>query len=175
MLLTKDESKLLRAYYLKITKEKGLEKVTIEKWYQVSDLIEMLRSRNIKKAIRKLPDSTVSNAISSGQNEFDIGIMRKEVPKYLRDEKRVNITNDTLEKQGLISVRYGPPQGKGKISDWRGISLTIEGWNLGRQYNSWYYKTGGFWWAEYKGHWIWSIVAAIISFILGWLAKGASQ
>ena len=169
MWLTKDERKLLKAYYLKITKEKGLEKVNMEKWYQISDLIEILRSHNLEKEVRKLPDSTVGDAISSDQGKFNIDIMRKEVPKYQQDQKRVNITNDTLEKQELIVVRYGRPPGKGEISDWRGISLTIEGWKWGSKYNGWYYKTGGLWWAEYKGHWIWPVIGLIVSFIIGLL------
>jgi hypothetical protein len=49
------------------------------------------------------------------------------------------------------------------------LSLTLEGYDLGSKYNSWYYKTGGMWWAEYKGHWFWTIVGIVVSFLLGLL------
>ena len=49
------------------------------------------------------------------------------------------------------------------------LRLTLEGYDLGSKYNSWWYKTGGMWWAEYKGHWLWTIAGIIISFLLGLL------
>jgi len=49
------------------------------------------------------------------------------------------------------------------------LRLTLEGYDLGSKYNSWWYKTGGMWWAEYKGHWFWTIAGIIVSFLLGWL------
>ena len=49
------------------------------------------------------------------------------------------------------------------------LNLTLEGYDLGSKYNSWWYKTGGMWWAEYKGHWFWTIAGIIVSFLLGLL------
>lgn len=176
MLLTKDERKLLTAYYLKITAEKGLEEVTKEKWYTLSQLITILNSRNLKKAARELPDHDVSDAIKpSIEEEITTGeleALKKEIKEYVRYKSKVNVANNTLKKRELIAIRYGPPD-----SDQIGVSLTIKGFDLGRKHNGWYYKTGGMWWAEYKGHWIWSILATIVSFILGgllgWLSRGA--
>lgn len=172
MLLTKDERKLLTAYYLKITGEKGLEEVTKEKWYPLSQMMRILKSRNLKKAARELPDHDVGDAIKpSIEEEITTGeleALMRESKEYLRYESKVSVANNTLKKRELIAIRYGPPD-----SDHIGVSLTIKGFDLGRKYNGWYYKTGGMWWAEYKGHWIWSILAAILSFILGWLLRGA--
>ncbi len=49
------------------------------------------------------------------------------------------------------------------------LRLTLEGYDLGSKYNSWYYKTGGMWWAEYKVHWFWHIVGIVVGFLLGLL------
>ena len=49
------------------------------------------------------------------------------------------------------------------------LRLTLEGYDSGNKYNSWYYKTGGMWWAEYKGHWFWAIVGIVVAFLLGLL------
>ena len=49
------------------------------------------------------------------------------------------------------------------------LCLTLDGYDLASKYDSWWYKTGGMWWAEYKGHWFWSVVASIITFIVGFL------
>ena len=54
------------------------------------------------------------------------------------------------------------------------VELTLEGWDLGRKYSHWVTRTG-LWWAEYKGHWIWSIVAAAITFLIGWLVGGLTN
>lgn len=49
------------------------------------------------------------------------------------------------------------------------LRLTLEGYDLATKYDSWWFKTGGMWWAEYKGHWFWTIGGIIISFLLGLL------
>ena len=49
------------------------------------------------------------------------------------------------------------------------LRLTLEGYDLAFKYDSWWYRTGGMWWAEYKGHWVWILVGFIISFLLGLL------
>ena len=49
------------------------------------------------------------------------------------------------------------------------LRLTLEGYDLGSKYNSWWYKTGGMWWAEYKVHWFWHIVGFVVGFLLGLL------
>ena len=54
------------------------------------------------------------------------------------------------------------------------LRLTLEGYDLGRKYDSWLIWTG-LWFAEYKHHWIWVIVAfagGIIATVLAqWLSK----
>ena len=70
-------------------------------------------------------------------------------------------TNNILAKRGLIvckhdGVMYDPI-----------IELTKEGYDLGMKYNGWFYKTGGMWWTEHKGHWIWSVLAFVIGLVIG--------
>ena len=55
------------------------------------------------------------------------------------------------------------------------ISLTLEGFDLGRKYNSWL-TCSGLWFAEYKNHWIWLIVSflggIIGGLLINWLSIG---
>jgi len=75
---------------------------------------------------------------------------------------RVIDANDNLKDRGLAKIQQ-EPTGMDVT-----VSLTLEGWDLGRKYNHWFTMTG-LWWAEYKSHWIWSIVTAILTFFIGWL------
>lgn len=72
-------------------------------------------------------------------------------------------TNNILAKRGLIVCKHD-----GIMHD-PIIELTKEGYDLGMRYNGWFYKTGGMWWSEYTGHWIWSILTAIVTFIIGFV------
>lgn len=60
MWLQKNERKLLRVYYLKITQEKGIDDIRKEKWYRLPDLVEILKGRSdaiirLKKNVEKHP------------------------------------------------------------------------------------------------------------------------
>lgn len=169
MWLPKDERKLLTAYYVKIHSEKGLEDVAKEKWYQVSDLINILRSPNLKKAAKKLPDQSVSDAIrSNSQDECNIEKLKKEIKDYLHYETKVNVANSKLERRGLITIRDV------RQKSWRGISLNIHGYDLGEKYSCWFTRTGVAY-QEYKKHWIWVVVGFLLgilaTLIVSWLSK----
>ena len=60
------------------------------------------------------------------------------------------------------------------LSDVRGISLTIDGYDLGRKYSKWFTRTG-LCFAEYRSHWIWLIVSFFVGIIgtvlVNWLYK----
>ncbi len=54
------------------------------------------------------------------------------------------------------------------------LEFTLKGYDLGRKYDSWWSRTG-LWYSEYKGHWMWLIVAflggIISTLIVNWLSK----
>ena len=49
------------------------------------------------------------------------------------------------------------------------LRLTLDGCDLGKEYSGWWYKTGGMWFAEYRGHWCWIVVGYIVGVISGLL------
>lgn len=81
---------------------------------------------------------------------------------------RVWVADDTLEKRGYIG-------GLNRDIMQKTLSLTLEGYDLGRKYNSWWIRSG-LWFAEYKYHWIWVIVSflggIIGALLVNWLSNG---
>jgi len=55
------------------------------------------------------------------------------------------------------------------------LSLSIEGYDLGRKYSSWWTRSGLLF-AEYKHHWIWIIISFLVGIIgallVNWLSNG---
>jgi len=80
---------------------------------------------------------------------------------------RVWNADDILKKRGFLGVLTHD------LSE-KTLSLTIQGYDLGRQYNSRWIKTG-LWFAEYKHHWIWLIVSflggIIGALLVNWLSR----
>jgi len=80
---------------------------------------------------------------------------------------RVLLASQTLHRRNLIA--FLNDQG-----DALTVQLSLEGYDLGRKYSSWWTRSGLLY-AEYKHHWIWligSFVSGIIAtlFVL-WLSK----
>ena len=75
---------------------------------------------------------------------------------------------DVLKNRGLIDIQTDNLERTI-------ISLTIEGYDLGSKYNSWWIRSG-LWFTEYKHHWIWLIVSFLGgifgALIVSWLSKG---
>ncbi len=158
MWLNRNERKLLMIYYFKITSEKNVEDISEEKWFRLSDLARVLKSHNLKKATKKLPNYCVGDAIQSDNKKRNI-------------DAQVNVATNRLEKRGLIKIRYGP---EGSNSEWRGISLTIDGYDLGEKYSHWFTRTGLLY-QEYKKHWVCVIIAFLLgiltTLIVSWLSR----
>ena len=96
----------------------------------------------------------------------------EEVKIQIKLDKRLQLSNSGLEKRKLISV-----QRHETCCGVAGISLTIEGYDLGRKYSSWWTRTGE-WFEEYKNHWIWIIVSflggVVGALLINWLSSGAN-
>ena len=80
---------------------------------------------------------------------------------------RAKIASKTLQRRDLIAFLHDH-------GDALTVQLSLEGYDLGRKYSSWFTRTG-LWFAEYRHHWIWVIgcfVGGIIATLLvQWLSK----
>lgn len=80
---------------------------------------------------------------------------------------RVWHADDILKKRGFLG-------GLNREFAEKTLLLTIDGFDLGRKYNSWWIRTG-LWFAEYKDHWFWLIVGFLGgimgALIVNWLSK----
>jgi hypothetical protein len=80
---------------------------------------------------------------------------------------RVKIASKILKQRNLIA--FLNDQG-----DALTVQLSLEGYDLGRKYSSWWTKSG-LWFAEYKDHWFWLIVSflggIVGALVVNWLSK----
>ena len=94
--------------------------------------------------------------------------LEKEVKTCINLEKRLQISNAALERRKLIEVQ---PHAHPGVS---GITLTIDGYDLGRKYRSCLISSG-LWFAEYKYHWFWLIVSFLGGIVgaltVNWLSR----
>ncbi len=152
MWLPKDERKLLLGYYINIGNPNEW------KWFVTTDWYPVMTSwgwRRVKRAARKVKDYDARSK-TPYENQFNT------------DMTRINTVNRKLELRNLIKVKdHNEPPVKG-------ISLTIEGYDLGRKYRS-RLKRSGLWFAEYKDHWFWLILGflggIIGALIVNWLSS----
>jgi hypothetical protein len=170
MWLPKEERKLLVIYYVGITE--GLKRVdstvTAEKWYSMSDLIAVLKAKNVRKAAKELrgdyhksvermydePDEAeTSNRHSESEDHVTVADMEQ----WLKAKAEIDTVNATLRERKLINLSTHT-----RTSD-VGVSLTMEGYDLGMKYSKWPTKVS-LWVGEYP--WIWLIIAGVIGAVI---------
>ena len=85
-------------------------------------------------------------------------------------DKRIRIkrASKTLEKRDLLAFLNF--QGDAVT-----VQLSLQGYDVGRKYNSWLSRSN-IWYAEYiRNHWIWNIISFIIgifaTLLIQWLSK----
>jgi len=162
MWLPKDERRLLEGYYVKIG-EPGKEK-----WFEVPSWIPVIESLRVKRSARGVKGYGQSDQKASEHDKLDPKDPAKSMREWIKRTSRVHIANAALQARKLIGLHDHQSQAEVK-----GISLTIEGYDLGRKYSSWWTWSGeGF--AEYKNHWIWLIVSfaggIIVALLVNWLS-----
>ena len=165
MWLPKEERKLLIIYTKAIRKaiEKIESSVTNQKWYSLDDLINIYMAKdfakqaeNLKDAFHKATDKTYENSQSSNDTPEQ---MKKSIKNYLSVKAEIDAANNALAERNLIKIT--PHERQPRI----GISLTIEGYDLGRKYADWF-TCSGLHFKEYKDHWIW-IILGFLAGVLG--------
>jgi len=163
MWLPKDERRLLEGYYVNICE------VEKEKWFDMPDWIPVINTLGVKQNAQKVKGYFESWKTSTEHDKLDPNDMVGSMKKWIQCKNRIDITNDALEARKLIKLHKHQSE-----SDVKAVSLTIEGYDLGRKYSSWFTRSG-LWFAEYKHHWIWLIVSflggVIGGLLIHWLSK----
>ena len=165
MWLPKNERKLLEIYY--IARCEGLKKVdsdpTNEKWYSQSELVDIFSDKNyiektrmLKTDFHKAVESTYEE---SNGDHYNHEKTKREMKTTLSTMAAIDAANAALVARNLIKISQHQTQSR------IGVSLAIEGYDLGRKYNK-KFDRGALWFHEYKDHWIW-IILGFIAGILG--------
>lgn len=170
MWLSRDERRLLQAYYLKI-RESKIGKIDKQKWYKIDDLVRILPAVTVKDAAKELKGYFENDSKTShSESACDVETSKREIKEYLAYQVRVSFANSAFVKRELISLQEHQHE-----HDVVGISLTVRGYDLGMKYNSWWTRSS-LWFEEYKNHWIWLIVSflggVIGALLVNWLSKG---
>jgi hypothetical protein len=158
MWLPKDERRLLSYYYQQISK------VETNQAFEIKDLIKALKRKQVK------PPKTKREIILETYN------LLENVNNLL--SSRGLITWENLDSNSISVARFcDHPTSQKLFEDTTvnlRIKLTIEGYDLGRKYNSWWDRSG-LWFAENKDHWFWLIVSflggIICTLVVNWLSK----
>lgn len=181
MWLPKDERHLLLGYYVNmfnIADRNVCRYLDNPKWFEMSDWTDVLKKPRwipiltpwlVKHRARRIKAYGDTKKASNKEDESAV-LSKKEVKTCIKLKRRLEIVNAGLKKRNLINI-----QEHESCQDVAGISLTIEGQDLGGKYNSWWIRSG-LWFAEYKHHWIWLIVSflggIIGGLLINWLSKG---
>jgi len=166
MWLQRDERHLLMGYYVKIGEVEKQEWFEMPNWNPV---LTSLRVKHIARKVKAYYEKTTKQ--SNRDNKDDIERCKKEVKKHIELSNRLRIANAALENRKLVKIRKHE-----SLSDVKGISLTIEGYDLGRKYSEWFTRTGLLF-AEYRNHWIILIVGflggimggTLVALLVEWL------
>ena len=149
MWLPEQERRLLRIFY-GVTcggLKKGDSTPTAEKCYPLEDLVNIFAAKDFKKAERGLKGDC-NKPVKKTDDEDSV----EAIKKFFKDMAAIRATNTALVERNLINL--SPRNDNLRIY----VSMTIEGYDLGRKYSQWFTRTGLLF-SEYRNHWIWFIVA----------------
>lgn len=149
MWLPYDERQLLAGYYTII----GV--VNEEEAYPLSSLAELLRRRPDYSRIQEYGESTGN---TNGNSSMEESV--NEVKEYIDLCNRIRKANRILAARELIASKDHE-----NAADVVLVSLTVEGFDLGRRY-SWWWTRSGLCFQDYKNHWIW-LILGFLGGILG--------
>ncbi len=145
MWLPEEERRLLRIYYLARKEHAHFYKVQS---YSITDLCIVFGSAKRLKAAKRAVRKLLNNP------EWPPEMMKKLVNRTI-----VDAANDALEKRDLIQLSMDDIRLDIKVS------LTLQGYDLGRKY-SWWFTLTGLRFAEYRNHWI-MLILGFLGGILG--------
>jgi len=166
MWLPKEERQLL-AYYYRMTRENKDWHISFPQ-----SIDEILDATGRFPALRSI-SRKIMRCVSFKTHNVDT------LNQCLEKRQCILIAaNQRLLKRQLISLIANEP-GESISDDIRklfnlpDVKLTIQGWDLGRKYNSWFIRSG-LRFAEYKDHWLWVIIGfgggILGTLIVNWLS-----
>jgi hypothetical protein len=142
MWLSRDERHLLLGYYVNIFNidDRNVCRYLDEpKWFEMSDWFVILEKSNwfpvltswlIKRAARNV--KAYGDSVKAPPNENkDIKECTKEIKAHIKFDRRLQYSNSELVKRKFINIRRHE-----HFNGVVGISLTMEGYDLGRKYSS---------------------------------------
>jgi hypothetical protein len=154
MWLPTDERRLLSGFY-KLIGEVGKDRP-----YHESDLMPLL-DRHPK--FDEVTEYGKSSSTSEGlMTKDDLESLKKGIKVAIEQKTRVERANKMLAARGLVTLR--PHQHEHGVIL---IGLTLEGYDLGRRYRSFWARTG-LWFEQIRKHWI-SVLASFVFGIIGTL------
>lgn len=183
MWLPKDERHLLMGYYVNMfnISVRNVYEIEKPKWFQVSDWtsifeipsrIPFLTPWLIKRIARKVKGyfERDNSETLNEKGGFNVEHQKKKIKESIKYSKRLLVANTALEQRKLIKIH----KHKEPTLKVAGISLTIDGYDLGIEYSNWLTRTG-LWFAKYRKHWIWVVVSffvgVIVTELINWLCK----
>jgi|SRR5581483_5897810 len=144
MWLSRDERRLLRGYY-------GLiGDLHADESFRIDDLATLLTFWGYRRKIPTYQDHALPENPVVGHE-----VMRNAIRTLIQKRNRVKKANGLLVARNLIKVT--PHNGDDGVVN---ISLTLDGFDLGRKYANWF-EWSGHWFEAYRNHWLWLIFATI--------------
>jgi hypothetical protein len=144
MWLPKDERRLLAGYYGNI----GDVKRGSERVYRLGSLGCLLRFRGHRSRVPEYGEREDSMASAD-----DLESMKHAIKQEVEVRNRVGKANGLLAARGLITCT--PHESEPDVAI---IGLTVDGYDLGRRYSS-FWASSGLWFREYREHWGWLVAA----------------
>jgi len=147
MWLPRDERRLLAGIY------RNLDTVDTTLVCRELDLGNLLARR---KPRARIPRYGQSPSHPSGPfNSDNFPQFRDRVKNGVFVLARIQTASKLLKARGLVEIQQHHNE-QGVII----VSMTVDGVDLGRRYQSWW-DSSGLWFAHYKDHWVWLLIAAI--------------
>ena len=150
MWLPKDERRLLSGYY------RLIGEVAEKKLYRVSALRPLLAYWTPALAFWKRRSKVPEYGDTGQPRDNDSGDakgMRRWIEKRFNETNRIERANKLLHERGMIVLDRHQHE-----LDVVVITLTVDGYDLGRKYAKWFTRSGLLF-EEYRNHWLWLIVA----------------
>jgi hypothetical protein len=144
MWISKEERRLLRGYY------DLLGGIGVEEAFRIDDLGRLLTFWGHRKKVPKYEDAVPVTVPVAAYDTLKCAIR-----STIQNRFRIKKANDFLVARNLIKITPHD-SGDGVII----ISLTLDGYDLGKKYSGWLAKSG-LWFEEYRNHWLWLFFAIV--------------
>src|SRR5260370_1621831 len=154
MWITQDERRLLRGYY------RLIGDIQAEEAFRVDGLGLILTFWGYRKEIPKYEDPPAPETPISEHEA-----LKRAIRLVIQNRNRVKKANSLLVARNLI--KFTPHDSDENVVI---ISLTLDGYDLGRKYSGWLERSG-LWFKEYRNHWLWLLFAMIGGGVIGKLLE----